>query len=322
MILVTGCNGNLGRRLVARLAKENEKVRGLALYKPKNMDPSVEVIVGNPLEEGILKKACDGVDTVFHLMDVKGTRHYSRGQMKKINIRGTRNILAAAEKAGVKKFIFMSTYEVYGKTKKIPTRPDDRKKPIIKYGRDKLKAELICQEYIKKDTMSITILRPALVVGPGTGNPVVLIALLMALGMGDDNRLFVAGNGDTRFQMLHPDDAVEAMILSHKTAAAKGKIYNLGSDDVPTQMEQTIKVKELAKLDCTVRHISSGKAKFLYRILRPFKLSYHTKEHVFYLLNNMLLDCQHAKAELKWEPEKTNIDIILETIRWYENDKL
>lgn len=321
MILVTG-SGNLSKRLVAKLLNENEKVRCLVLDRPKDLNPAAEVIVGNPLDEATVKKAFQGIDAVFHLLDVKGTKRLSRGRMKQINIKGTRNLLAAAEKAGVKKFIFLSTFEVYGRSKKIPTRTDDRKKPITRYGRDKLKAEAVCQEFIKKGTMSVTIVRPAMVIGPGTGNPVVLIALLMALGMGDDNRLFVAGNGDTKFQLLHPDDAVDAIILAWKTDAARGKIFNVGSDNVPTQMEQTVKIKELAKLECTVRHLSPGKAKMLYRLFRPFKLSYLTKEHVFYLLNNMLLDCQHAKSDLKWEPKKNNIDILLETIRWYETEKL
>ncbi|MBN1531528.1 MAG: NAD(P)-dependent oxidoreductase [Spirochaetes bacterium] len=322
MVLVTGCGGFLGKKLVTRLLNENVQVRGLTPSKTGDMDPRVELIVGSPLDERLLRKACEGVDTVFHLYDIKGTKHHSRSEMKKTNIQGTRSLLAASERAGVKKFLFLSSYEVYGTTKKIPTRQDDPKRPRTAYGKDKLRAEMICTEYLKRGTMAITVFRPALIIGPGTNNPVVLIALLMALGMREDNRLYVAGNGDTKFQLLHPDDAVEAFVSAMKTPAAAGKIYNLGSDNVMTQMDQTVKIKELAQLDSVIRHLSSFKTKFLSSILRPFKVNYLTKEHVFYLLNNMLLDCQTAKNDLAWEPKRINTEILLETIRWYENEKL
>ncbi len=322
MILITGCGGNFGKKLVTRLLNDQHKVRGLAPEKPRDMDPRLDFITGTPLEEGILKKALAGVETVIHLYDIKGTKRHSRRMMKKGNILATRNLLAEAEKAGVKKVLFLSSYEVYGRSKKIPTRPDDLKKPKSRYGKDKLKAERICMEYIKKGSMAITIFRPALIIGPGTNNPIVLIGLLMALGMGEDNRLFVAGGGDTKFQLLHPDDAMEAFVLALGSPVSAGKVYNLGSDNVMTQMEQTVKIKELAQLDCSIKHLSAGKTKFLSRFLRPFKLSYLTKEHVFYMLNNMLLDCQKIKNDLQWQPTKTNMDILHETVEWYERDKL
>jgi nucleoside-diphosphate-sugar epimerase len=322
MVLVTGCGGFLGKKLATRLLMENVQVRGISPDRPRDLDPRVELIVGNPLDERLMRKACEGVDTVFHLHDIKGTKHHSRMEMKKANIQGTRSTLTIAERAGVKKFFFLSTYEVYGSTKKIPTRQDDPRRPKSRYGKDKLKGELACMDFMKKGTMAVTIFRPAPIIGPGTNNPVVLIALLMALGMGEDNRLYVAGNGDTKFQLLHPDDAIEAFVKAMKAPAAAGAVYNLGSDNVMTQMEQTVKIKELAQLDSVIRHLSSNKTKFLSTALRPFKVSYLTKEHVFYLLNNMLLDCQKAKTDLAWEPGKTNTEILLETIRWYENEKL
>ena len=158
-------------------------------------------------------------------------------------------------------------------------------------------------------------------IGPGTRNSIVLISLLMALGMEEANRLYVAGHGENRFQILHPDDAAEAILLAHR-AGAYGSVYNLGSDDVPTQADQIVQVKEKAKLDATIMHLSTSKAKFRSFFLRPFKIDYLNKGHVLYLLTDFIMNCGAAKKDLGWQPKHGNVDVILETIEWYRKEKL
>ena len=322
MILVTGSNTYVGKRLVKRLLHEGKTVRSMDTSKPKDIDPKVNFIIGDCLNEKILASACKGIETIYHCLDIRNTNKHKRRYMKNVNISGTKNIIEAAKKTGVKNFIFLSTYEVYGKTKKIPTRYDDPKKPKTKFGKDKLKAEKILWEAIKKDTIAITILRPALITGPEISNPVILISLLMACGMEEANRLYVSGNGDTKFQLLHPDDAIEAMVLAGNSNNARGKIYNLGSDNVLTQMEQVVNVKEKAQMDCMIKHISPFNTRIMSKLLRPFKIKFFTKEHVFFLLNNLLLDCGKAKKDLGWAPQKDNIETIIDTINWYRREKL
>ena len=144
----------------------------------------------------------------------------------------------------------------------------------------------------------------------------------MALAMEDDNRLYLAGNGDKRFQMLDPADAADAIILSLKKQISRGKIYNLGSDNVPTQIEQVVKMKEQARLNCTIKRISPFMAKTVSFIFKYMKINYLTREHTQYLTNNMLLDCQLAKKDLEWMPSKDNTVILAETIDWYKSEKL
>ncbi len=323
MVLVTGSDSLLGTNLVKKLLESGEQVRCLDLEKPRDLPSGVEFIEGDNLDALLLGKACKGIDTVFHLMDVKSSKHRGRRVMRRINIKGTGILLKAAQAASVKKFIFLSSYEVYGAVKNLPVGESDLKvlKPVTRYGKDKLKAEKMCQEQIKLKKMAITIFRPAPIIGAGTHNPIVLITLLMAMGMEEANRLYVAGHGENRFQLLHPDDAAAALLAAHK-GSAYGKIYNLGSDDVPTQMAQIEEVKKRANLDATIMHMATSKAKFRSFFLKPFKIDYLNKGHVMYLLTDLILDCSLAKHELAWQPKRGNIDIILETIEWYRKEKL
>ncbi len=324
MILITGCNSLLGGRLMKRLLDAGEKVRCVDPEKPQGLPETVDFIQGDLLDVKALPDLCRGVDVVFHLLDIKSPIHHGRRHMKKINVKGTRNLLVAAYAEGVKRFMFLSSYEVYGRTEKVPTGEYDVKKmkPLTKYGRDKLRAERFSMEYHAAGKMAVTVFRPAPLVGPGTKNPITLITLLMALGMEESNRIYIAGYGENRFQLLHPDDAAGALVLALGSGVTGGKIYNLGSDDVPMQMEQMLEIKEKARLDAEIRHLSTSRAKRLSFLLRPFNINYLNRGHVLYLLTNLILDCRAAKTDLKWEPLKGNVEILLETIRWYRYEKL
>ncbi|MBN2158983.1 MAG: NAD(P)-dependent oxidoreductase [Spirochaetes bacterium] len=324
MVLVTGCNSLLGGRVMKLLLEKGEKLRCLDMEKPRDLPAGVEFIPADHIDHAILMKACRGADAVFHLLDIKTSKHHGRRHMRKVNMKWSRMLFKSAHAAGVRKLIFLSSYEVYGRVKKQPVAEGDIKKlkPVTRYGKDKLKIEKLCLEYLKMNKLNITRFRPAPIVGPGTKNPITLITLLMALGMEEANRVYVAGHGENRFQMLHPDDAADALVRAYMSGATGGKVYNIGSDDVPTQMAQVLEVKEKAKLDSTVMHLSTSKAKFRSFFLKPFKIDYLNKGHVMYLLTDLILDCGAAKSDLGWHPKVGNVDMILETIDWYRKEKL
>src|SRR5208337_2886445 len=106
MVLVTGSSSLLGRSLMKKLLNSGEKVRCLDLDKPKDLPPGVEFVQSSMVDDPALEKACNNIGAVFHLLDVKSTRHGGRRFMKNVNVKGTRVLLEAARAAGVKKIIF------------------------------------------------------------------------------------------------------------------------------------------------------------------------------------------------------------------------
>lgn len=322
MVLITGCNSLLGKTLAQRFMQQNVPVRGLDFWKLKDSPQVTEFVEGSVLDHELVQGACHGVDTVIHLMDIENSSHYGRRFMKKVNVKGTDYILHFARDNEVKKFIFVSSAKVYGKPKTVPVKEDDTPRPNSAYGRDKLRAEKLCLSFAENEGMNLTIFRPTTVTGPGIDDSMILVILYMALGMEDSNRLYIAGDGSSRFQLVHPADAADAILLSMKTDASRGKVYNIGSDNVPTQAEEVKRVKELAGLDCEVHHITSLFTRILSFVLRPLNISYLRKEHVLFILSNFLMDCDRAKAELDWTPAKDNVEIFVETIKWYREQKL
>lgn len=322
MVLVTGCNSLVGNTLIKRLLSDGIQVRAIDTWKEKGFPESVDFLQGSVLDEELLLTACEGVTTVFHFKDIESPMHDGRRHMRKVNVKGTANILRAAKENEVKKIIFLSSAEVYGNRKTMLIKEDDPRKPVTPYGRDKLKAEKLCLKAIEEDNLDITIFRPTIIGGANIDDPLILVILYMAMAMGDANRLYIAGDGNTRFQLVHPADVVEAMLTATKLHETRGRIYNLGSDDVPTQMEQLVKVKEKARLDCQIKHISPTFTRISSVLLKPLKINYLRKEHVMFLISNFVLDCDSAKKDLRWNPTKNNIDILLEAIQWYEKEKL
>lgn len=322
MVLVTGCNTLIGKQIVKKLLEKKIEVIGYEFYKPSSYPYDIKIYDGKLNNVIGLEKICKGVETIIHLLDVKLPSDRGRKFMKSINITGTDNLLKAATKTGVSKFLHLSTYEVYGKQDKIPVRQDDKLKPKTKYGKDKLKSEKIVWQYSQNEHISTTIFRPTLVIGSETEDATVLTTLYIAMGLGNSNKLYFAGNGDTRFQLLHPEDAAEAFYLALKSNKSINKLYNLGSDNVPTQIEQIVRLKDAGKLDCSIINLSKRTIKLISFLLKPLKLHYLSKNHINYLLGNIILDTQRIKRDLHWKAEKNNIDILIETINWYQQEKI
>jgi UDP-glucose 4-epimerase len=321
MVLLTGCNSFLGGKLLEALIKKGEKVRCYDFFKPSGFPEGIEFIQGDLLNERQLKKALSGVRTVLHFMEMKHPDSRGRAYMKKVNIGGCAKILQASLEAGAEKFFFLSSFAVYGRNRTALIRQDDRKKPVTPYAKDKLRAEFICWDYMKKN-MAVTIFRPAPVLGPGIREPAVLTSLFMALGMEEANRVYLSKNGHTRHQLLHVDDAVRAILMALQSDSSRGKVYNLGSDNVPTKLDEIVMVKEHLKINPEIIFIQPWKAHLYCLLMRPAGSHIFTRDHIMYLLHSMVMDCQRIKDDLDWQPQKDNIRILTETARWYMEEKL
>lgn len=116
-VLITGASGQLGRRLVPRLIKSGFKVRAhyRSQEKAEKHCPSKAVSVfGDLLEPGWLDDAVRGCDIVIHCAAIVSLRPRPNTLMKKVNIDGTRAVIAACKKNGVKRLIHLSSIITVG----------------------------------------------------------------------------------------------------------------------------------------------------------------------------------------------------------------
>ena len=117
--VVTGAKGYLGHTLVTKLVERGEKVR-LALHSPTHDfdELGCEIVTGSINDIDYLCKAFEGADTVYHvagLVDITGTKDDLVWQ---VNYEGTKCVLEACKKSGVKKLVYVSSVDC------VPVTPD------------------------------------------------------------------------------------------------------------------------------------------------------------------------------------------------------
>lgn len=111
--LVTGANGHLGNNLVRQLLKKGENVRA-GVRNLKDKEPfeglDCEVVYADLMDKDSLRKALEGVDTLYQVAAV--FKHWAQDPEKEIiipNIEGTENIIEAARESNVRKIVYVSS---------------------------------------------------------------------------------------------------------------------------------------------------------------------------------------------------------------------
>src|SRR5712692_8359732 len=179
---VTGATGLLGSNLVHALLSQGHQVRGLVRSKEKavRVFPSgqVEFITGDMSDVAAFAPSLAGCDALIHTA-AYFREYYQPGDHKaileKINVQGTINLLIAAEKAGVKKAIHISSSGVIGlKPDGSPgdenTPPDDHSTSTL-YFASKISAELAIGRFLKERALPVTLILPGWMWGPGDSAP-------------------------------------------------------------------------------------------------------------------------------------------------------
>jgi UDP-glucose 4-epimerase len=164
-ILVTGASGFVGPHVVAALIAAGYRLR-LAQRSPHPVPAGVEAVVTGDLSMPVdWRTALEGVDHVVHMA---GLAHAGPGLdealYRRINTEATLELARAAEKAGVERFVYLSSIKALtGAFDGPPLREDRQPAPGDAYGRSKLQAE----QGLAALDLDWVALRPVLIYGPG-----------------------------------------------------------------------------------------------------------------------------------------------------------
>jgi 2-alkyl-3-oxoalkanoate reductase len=222
--LVTGAAGFLGSHTVDELLGKSQSVRGL-VRKPEQAEAlrqrGAEASVGDVRDRGAVESAVRGAEVVYHCAAAVGA-HYSKEEIYAINLDGVRNVLDALRAAGKGRMVLVSSVNVLGirdfenATEDMPCRRAGEPHADVK-----IDAEQLALDYHRRHGVEVTIIRPALIYGPGEKN---IPRLLDVIRRG---KFAYIGSRDNVIPMVHVGDVVQAMLLAAAAPAAIGRIYHV-----------------------------------------------------------------------------------------------
>jgi len=175
-----------------------------------------------------LAGVCENVETVFHLAGYAHDVSSNAAEMHwQTTVEGTRALLAESVRAGVRRFMFLSSVKAMGEGGDDCLDETPPTQPTSAYGRARREAERLVLAAGGDYDMHVCVLRLPLVYGPGSkGN---IPRMIAAIDRGRFPPLAETGN---RRSMVHVDDVVQALLLGAKSPAANGQVYIVTDEQV------------------------------------------------------------------------------------------
>lgn len=239
LVLVTGGAGFFGRVLTRRLLDEGLKVRVLDLASHPELDPRAELVQADLRDKAALRRAVEGVGTVFHtaaLINLCGVASKATRQLVyDVNVGGTQNVIDACLEHGVKRLVYTSSNNVVF-DREIPDGDESAAyatRHFDLYTATKIEAEKLVLKAGKDGRVHTCALRPGGIWGPGPGS-VMIDKILEQLARGT----FVArvGKGPCIADNTHVDNLAEAQVLAARALVSKpelvsGEAYFITDDE-------------------------------------------------------------------------------------------
>jgi len=306
--LVTGGAGFFGTHMCRGLVERGHEVISYDVADfPDEKIPGVRIVQGDVRDSDGLARALVGVDCVVHAAAALALA--PPGEINSVNAEGTRAVLEACARTGVRRLVYIGTTAVYGMPRFHPILEDAPLDPMGTYGIAKARAERYCVDAVGVETVRI---RPKSFIG--TGRLGIFQILFDWIESG--KMIPVLGDGTNRFQLMEVRDLVEAVSL----AALKGRhgeVYNVGASDFGTVNQDLEALLNYASTGSSILHIPSKPAKAILGILSALHLSpvyrwvYDTADQ------DSFVSIEKAQKELGWCPRFSNKEAMISTYAWY-----
>jgi UDP-glucose 4-epimerase len=306
-VLVTGGAGFIGSELVRQLAGRGfavQVVDNLVNGRRENLDgvlgEDVELAVADVRDQQRMAVLLRDVDIVFHLACL-GVRHsiHSPIENHEVNASATLGLLDAARKAGVRRFVYVSSSEVYGTARTAPITEEHPTLSMTVYGASKLAGESYARAFWETYQYPTVVLRPFNAYGPrchheGDSGEVIPKFMLRCLA---GKPMVIFGDGTQTRDFTFVGDTAGGILAAGLSDASVGQTLNLGSG-------KEIQITELAK---TISHVlGKPDAEIVHAEPRPGDVL------------RLLADSSKAKRVVGFQPTIPLRDGLARLLDWYK----
>lgn len=304
-VLVTGGAGFIGSELVHQLLDRGDMVvvvdnfvNGSRGNLPAGR-AGLTVVEADIRDAAGLRPWLEGTAVVYHLACL-GVRHsvHAPEENHEVNATGTLRLLAAARAAGVGRFVYVSSSEVYGTARWVPMTEDHPTFPCTVYGGSKLAGESYTRAYHQTYGYPTVVVRPFNTYGPrshheGDSGEVIPKFLLRCLA---GKPMVVFGDGSQTRDFTYVSDSARGILLAGSHPDAVGRTINLGFGAETTVRELARTVATVAgHPDAAVEHVEGRPGDVL----------------------RLYADMSQAKTLLGYEPTIGLRDGLTRLLAWY-----
>jgi dTDP-glucose 4,6-dehydratase len=311
-ILVTGGAGFIGSNFVHYMLGKHDDILLMVLdaltyagnldnLRPAKADKRLMFFRGDIRDEGMVNGLMSNVDYVVHFA---AETHVDRsildaGVFIDTDVYGTFVLLEAARNADIKRFVHISTDEVYGEAPGRPSVETDALMPKSPYAASKAGADRLAFSYFTTYGLPVVISRCSNNYGPFQ-YPEKLIPLFVTNAL-ENKPLPVYGNGKSSRDWIYVLDHCRAIDALLWAEGVEGEAYNIGATTELNVLEITdIILNQLKKPKSLIKHVDDRLG--------------HVARHA--------VDASKINKKLGWKPEYDLKENIESTIRWYiENEE-
>ncbi len=305
--LVTGGAGFIGSFVVEELLARGKNVTVLDNFSSgskenltqvqKIVQGRLRVLKGDIRKLSDLEKVCRGISVVYHMAVQPLTLGLEDPLiMNEVNSTGTLNTLHAAHLAGIQRFNYISSSEVYGTAQYVPMDENHPRVPLTVYAASKLAGEAYVQGYYNTYGLTYTIIRPFNSYGPrhrDDGYCAVLFRFLQCVIKNEPPQIY--GDGKQTRDMSYVEDTARGIVLAGESPRVINDVVNIGTG-------REVQVNEVAQ---AVLEILGSKLKPRKVAPRPGDVRRH------------LAGIAKAQYLLGYKPRFTFAEGVLKTIEWY-----
>ncbi|GAP97582.1 UDP-glucose 4-epimerase family protein [Leptolyngbya sp. NIES-2104] len=309
--LITGATGFVGLALCQLLEQSEHTVYGVVRRSNAVLPASVKPIFVSSIAALSTHPILSEIDVVIHLAarvhQMKDTSADPLSEFRAINTEATKQIAIAAQAAGVKRFVYLSSIKVNGDGQSEPYTELSEPQPNDPYGISKWEAERALKDIAAETGLEVVILRPPLVYGAGVrANFLSLMKLVqkgvpLPLGSVNNQRslVYVGNLVDAIAQCAtHPNAAGQTFLISDSTDLSTAELVK----NLANSLNKPIRLVKISPVLLTILARIFGKTATLDR-----------------LFGSLTIESSKIRQTLDWQPPFTLAQGLDQTARWFQD---